>query len=71
MLRNLGRSLKIQQKFIENGEYWGERVFYCLMLRNLGRRLRNKTKIKVKWGILRGKGVLLLKYWELGENFKE
>ena len=45
-------------------------MFYCLMLRNLGRRLRNKSKIKVKWGILRGKGVYCLNIDNLGRILK-
>ena len=30
----------------ENGEYWGESVFNCLMLRNLGRSLKIKQKLR-------------------------
>ena len=52
-MRNLGRSLEIKQKSRENGEYWGESVFYCLMLRNWGRSLKIKQKLRENgeyWG---------------------
>ena len=54
MLRNFKKKfLKIQQKLRQNGEYWGKRVFNCLMLRNLGRSLKIKQKLRENreyWG---------------------
>ena len=53
-MRNL---VKNRENGIIEVFYWlkCESVFYCLILRNLGRHLRNKTKIQEKWGILRKK----------------